>query len=146
MTPHWYQRPLGPGASGPDVETVQRLLHGWQTGTYDVETAARVRALQRRHGLDVTGVVSDVEAAVLGESLRYGLTPDWYERPVGLGDHCESVATLRYLLGLPDGECFDVAVDAAVRRFQSAHGLTPTGKVNADVANLLGDDVPWRQT
>lgn len=50
-------RLLGAGAHGDRVRWVQRRLGVGETGTYDVRTREAVKALQRRSGLEVDGVI-----------------------------------------------------------------------------------------
>ena len=141
----WYSRILTVGCVGADVELVQRKLRGNNiSGTYDAETASRVRGIQFANKLPVTGVVDAATADAIGESIRLGFTPDWFAGNMGLGATGDCVTRLRTLLGLPDGDRFDASLEAAVRRFQSAHHLPLTGKVCQADATALGDDAPWR--
>lgn len=140
----WFTRVLSMGDAGGDVELVQRKLHAPTSGTYDRATEARVRGFQRSHDLLVTGVVDASTAEALGESVRQGFVPEWYSRPLQLGDHGEDVYALCVQLGMTDrGTIFDQLVETLVRRFQSAHGLAPTGMVGEHTAVAIGDDVPW---
>lgn len=62
--PRWWPgRPFGPGEYGAHVEALQRLLQARETGRFTKETAARVRAARRHHGLPVSDVV-DLALAV----------------------------------------------------------------------------------
>ena len=141
--PSWYHRALTLGMVGPDVALVQRKLRACRTGVYDTETASRVKGVQFADKLPVTGVVDAATAEVIGESCRAGLTPDWFSRELGLWSEGDDVQRLRELLGFPDYGRFDQPVEAAVRRFQSAHHLPLTGRVCEADAVALGDDVPW---
>jgi len=135
---------LALGDSGGDVRLVQRKLHAGTSGTYDRATEARVRGFQRHRGLLVTGVVDASTADALGESIRQGMIPDWYFRDLAPGDQGIDVARVRELLGLTDGHVvFDAHLEVALRRFQSAHGLYPTGVISEQDAIVIGDDVPW---
>lgn len=61
--PWWPGRPFGPNETGWHVEVLQDLVQARKTGTYNRETASRVRALRRIHGLPVSDVV-DLPLAV----------------------------------------------------------------------------------
>jgi len=140
----WFSRILTIGCIGADVELVQRKLRGNNiSGTYDAETASRVRGIQFADKLPVTGVVDSATADAIGESVRLGMVPDWFSRNLALGDAGDDVTRLRTLLVLPPGDRFDASVEAAVRRFQSAHHLPLTGQIREVDATVLGDDCPW---
>jgi len=94
--------------------------------------------------LPVTGVVDSTTANAIGESIRLGMIPDWFNGDMGSGATGTAVTRLRALLGLPDGDRFDAPVEAAVRRFQSAHHLPLTGVMGDADATVLGDDAPWK--
>lgn len=139
----WYSRVLTLGMTGADVELVQRKLRSPVTGTYNAETASRVRGVQWADKLPVTGMVDSVTADRIGESVRTGLTPDWYTRELGMRSDGPDVQQLRAALGLHNHGPYDQIVEATVRRFQSAHHLPLTGRVCETDAVALSDDVPW---
>jgi peptidoglycan hydrolase-like protein with peptidoglycan-binding domain len=139
----WYQRVLTIGCVGADVDLVQRKLKALNTGTYDRETAARVRGVQHEHSLPVTGVVDHATSDAIGESCRRGLLPDWFSHELGLWAVGDDVHRLRTLLGLEPRGRFDRDVESKVRRFQSAHRLPLTGRITQADAIALGDDTPW---
>jgi len=140
----WYSRILTIGCVGADVELVQRKLRASTlSGVYDAETASRVRGIQWADKLLVTGMVDAATADAIGESIRFGFTPDWFNRDLAVGDNGDDVARLCTLIGCA-GVRFDTAVEAAVRRFQSAHHLPLTGQVREKDAVALGDDAPWQ--
>ena len=141
--PSWFTRVLALGDSGGDVELVQRKLHASTSGTYDIATEARVRGLQKHHGLLVTGVVDATTAEVLGESVRQGMMPEWFFRDLRLGTEGADVLVLTEQLGMSPSAFFDDVTESAVRRFQSSHDLYPTGVVTETDAIAIGDDVPW---
>ena len=141
----WYSRILTLGMVGDDVLLVQRKLRASNiSGTYDAETASRVRGLQFADKLPVTGMVDTNTADAIGESVRLGLTPDWFTRDMAVGSTGRAVTRLRSLLGQPDGDLYDDTLEAAVRRFQSAHHLPLTGRMRKEDAITLGDDAPWQ--
>jgi peptidoglycan hydrolase-like protein with peptidoglycan-binding domain len=140
----WFQRILTIGNTGADVSLVQRKLKALNTGVYDRETAARVRGLQHERSLPATGIVDYATSDAIGESVRLGMPPDWYGHELGLWATGADVERLRELLGLEPHGRFDRDVEAAVRRFQSAHRLPLTGRVTQTDATVLGDDAPWR--
>ena len=142
----WFSRILTVGMIGDDVRLVQRKLRASNvTGTFDAETASRVRGLQWADKLPVTGMVDYATSDAIGESIRLGMIPDWFTRETVKGARGEDVAHMRALLGLSAGIIFDTDMEATVRRFQSAHHLPLTGRMSERDAVVLGDDVPWRQ-
>ena len=140
----WYSRILTLGCVGADVRLVQRKLRASNiSGLFDAETAARVRGIQLAGKLPVTGVVDSTTADAIGESIRLGMIPDWFSRDMAVGDTGDDVARLRALLGFSPDTGFDASLEAAVRRFQSAHHLPLTGVMGEADATALGDDAPW---
>lgn len=138
--PSWYQREIGIGDYGPDVNVVRRKL-GFPPGQYTREVARLIAGLCSRHRIAVTEEVTPEVATILGETEAAvaGLTPEWYIREVGPGDTGHDVSSIRQVLGLPAGDLFDRTTENAIRRFQSGCGVVPTGRVDADLARLLGD-------
>lgn len=142
QNPSWFRRELAFGSIGPDVIVVQRKLKMIATGVYDRDTEARVRAVQIEHHLTPTGRVDAPTAERIGEVERHGLVPDWFTRPLALGDTGPDVEQARYLLGFPRAGEFDEVIEAAVRRFQSQHRIEPDGTLSEQVAILMGEEVP----
>ena len=141
----WFSRVLTIGMVGEDVALVQRKLRAVNvSGTYDADTASRVRGVQFADKLPVNGMVDAATADAIGENVRAGIIPDWYARELGLWSEGDDVQTLRKLLGVSGYGRFDRAVEQAVRRFQSAHHLPLTGRVTQKDAIAIGDDCPWR--
>lgn len=122
MIPRWYYRELGPGDSGRDVAVVARKL-ATLGSDYTDELCARVRGVQTRWKLPVTGVVDVETAKVLGERSAAGQVPEW------LGDPEREAQVLASTVGDAD----------ALRRFQGAYRLPVTGVLDADCATLLAD-------
>lgn len=63
--PWWPGRPFGPGEHGWYVEQLQELLQARKTGSFNRETASRVRAARRVHGLPVSDLVDFTLAVIL---------------------------------------------------------------------------------
>ncbi len=64
--PPWYPgRPFGRHEKGWHVREVQQLLGIKETGTYNADTQARVRGLQRLADLPVSGIVDRATAAAI---------------------------------------------------------------------------------
>lgn len=138
----WFHRPLALGSQGADVDLVRRKLNAPQGTEYDQDLEARVRGVQRRNGIPVTGIVDADTADAIGEPARKGLVPSWYRRPLGPGTHGDDVESLHEMLGLPASTAFSSMVEDAVRRLQSQLRVTPTGVVDEALAIAIGDDVP----
>jgi len=140
VIPAWYHRDLTLGDTGDDVLIVQRKLDAPLTGTYDDDTAARVRGAQKKMGNEQTGVVDAETAENLGEKADAGQVPDWFTSECEPDCHCPAVAKVRVLLGQPNLPVYhDEALQAAVRRFQSANGLEVSGRVDEATAIALAD-------
>lgn len=137
MVPLWYRRVIQMGDTGPDVRIVRRKLGLIPDGPFDRAAIERIRGMTN----DKTDVVDEVIATLLGESEanKAGLTPEWFTRPLERHDIGEDVRALRAILGVWDDNRFEHDLEDAVRRFQSARGLLPDGKVNEELARLLGD-------
>jgi peptidoglycan hydrolase-like protein with peptidoglycan-binding domain len=137
----WFQRTIFSGDFGEDVRVVQRKLGMEPTGWYDNSTRERVIGMARKNGIETNGEVNADVAGALGESEANasGLAPQWFERELSKGDEGKDVAWLRGRLGLDrESGVFDEETADGVRRFQSYHRLTPTGRVDEFLARLLG--------
>ena len=139
--PAWFTRDIQLGDEGQDVLIVQRKVDAPMTGTYDQDTAARVRGVQKTMGHIQDGVVDAETAAELGEKPGAGQRPEWFGcDEVKAGCACPAVAKVRILLGQPNLPVyFDKDLEDAVRRYQSAEGLPVTGVVDLETATLLDD-------
>lgn len=127
------------GAKGREVTHVQRRLRRVETGEYDEDTEAAVRGFQKLAGIPPTGEVDEETLGALGPPATAGQVPAWYARPLTLGLLGDDVAWVRHLLGLRQDDQFDPLLEAAVRRFQSAHRLPLTGVVDEATAIEIGD-------
>jgi peptidoglycan hydrolase-like protein with peptidoglycan-binding domain len=127
---------LSVGSSGADVTSLQHLLtaRGYATtadGDYGSGTRSAVTAFQSARGLAADGVAGPATFSALVSTVRQGDTgPAVQALQVQLVKHGASLAT--------DGQ-FGPATDAAVRSFQSGHGLGVDGVVGpATWTELLG--------
>jgi GH25 family lysozyme M1 (1,4-beta-N-acetylmuramidase) len=122
------------GQSGRDVSAVQYLLaaHGASLtvdGQFGPATAAAVRAFQSAHGLSADGIVATDTWQALIVTVQQGSTGS-------------AVSAVQFLL-VGDGASlavdgqFGPATAAAVRAFQSAHGLNADGVVSTDTWQAL---------
>ena len=115
---------LQEGSIGADVTTLQHLLtaHGRSTaadGRFGSGTEAAVSAFQSANGLEVDGIAGPATFGALFVSLRQGDDgPAVQGLQVQLNKNGSALVT--------DG-VFGSATNAAVRSFQSAHGLTVDG-------------------
>lgn len=133
MTPRWFRREIYPGDVGSDVNIARRLLH-LPPGTWDAEAAHRLRARNRAAGWILTAELAET----LGETATRGTRPPWWHRSLSRGMYGDDVFALRERLGLSSGD-YDQELEDAVRRWQSANDLTPTGVVDEDLAIKLGE-------
>ena len=137
--PAWWTRTIEAKDTGADVAVVQRRLGAYQTGEYDEQTQQLVRGLQKAKGLEVTGSVDKETAIAVGERKRKGLTPGWFTRTIRLWDEGDDVREARKALGFTNGDNrHDPDSEAAVRRYQSEHGLALTGEIDEGIAKAIG--------
>ena len=134
MIPTWFHRDVEIDMVGRDVDIVHRKT-GAPYGDghrYDETSAMFVRGLQVAGGLLTTGIVSQVEATILGPSATDFLVPDWYqEGPLSEGSQVALIVSA--LLGKPAN------VVAALKRFQGSHGIPPSGVVDETTAIMLNE-------
>jgi peptidoglycan hydrolase-like protein with peptidoglycan-binding domain len=143
------------GARGEPVATLQRAIMaagftvvGGADGVFGVLTANALRSFQNANGLGVTGVVDDATAALLARVSGGGAhDPTVTASPLlGLryGSIGADVTALQQALigagirprGGADG-VFGAATAAALKQYQAARGLTPSGVVDEATANAL---------
>jgi len=133
------------GDSGAAVTKLRKLLPrsyrprdpASDTATFTPALAAAVARWQRDHGLTATGALDPATAGVLRITVRHT------ERfPVLHLHSCGgAVQALQNLLGVPDSGTFDGRTLSALRDWQSAHGLGPTGVTDTATAAALGLDL-----
>lgn len=114
------------GAAGTDTRTIQHLLrhhgHGIAAdGQFGPATDAAVRSFQSSHGLVVDGLVGSQTWPYLIVEVRQGVA--------GEAVRAAQVQLNAYGAGIAVDGQFGPATDAAVRSFQSSHGLTVDGIV-----------------
>lgn len=139
-TPVWWHREVAEGDTGDDVVIIQRKLLAPLTGVVDENTTRRVRAFQRRHNLEETGIVGKKTAEKLGEKESKGTVPGWFDEPLDVGSYGPAVTEVKRALRQADKPVhYDTGLADAVRRFQSANGLKVTGVVDRKTAIAIGD-------
>ena len=138
-----------PGDAGLNVYALQKRLSdmgyfdGQCTGSYGEYTQRAVTRFQTENGLEATG---NADASLW--ELIYSGQPVSLRRSdiVQFGDEGERVNrvqdrlhTLGYLEKTPDGH-FDRLTETALRLFQLAHELSPTGRAGTETTNVLLSD------
>ncbi len=93
----------------------------------------------------VNDIYTELRRGLMKYKARWGSLPQVQIPPgavMKLGSTDDRIALLRQRLGLPSGDSFDSALEAKVREYQAAHGLTSDGIVgNGTIESLnLGAD------
>jgi peptidoglycan hydrolase-like protein with peptidoglycan-binding domain len=137
------------------VTRLQAALHLPTDGDFGPETEAAVKRLQARHGLATDGVVGPATWSVIGVTGEQTLTPppsalikprsasnhaaSNVERPsAGAGSRWDALTRLQAALHLPTDGQFGPETEAAVKRLQVRHGLTPDGVVGPATWSVIG--------
>ena len=120
---------------------LQRRIGATVDGFFGEETEQRVRGLQKKAGLKMTGKVDKQTAEKVGERARKGLAPEWFQRDLELWFEGEDVRAARRAFGLGDKDNrYDPDLETAVRRFQSANGIYPDGIITREIATKIAVD------
>lgn len=134
---------LQQGSTGNGVREVQLILtklghyKGVVGGHYGPETAAAVKAFQTAHGLPATGKVDATTLAKLRQVNQQPVSPPPTTPLLQQGSTGNGVKEVQMILtalghyhGAIGGN-YGAQTAAAVKAFQTAHGLPPTGNVDA---------------
>lgn len=140
MIPLWFKREIHLGMTGPDVNIVRRKF-GLVPGPYDRSIQVLVMSMARKKKVETDGEVNKGVAEMLGPAADEDQLPSWYERPLELWCEGPDVAVFRRAIGMKDDgdNRFHPEEEAAVRRLQSAKGLVVDGKVNEELAKIIGE-------
>lgn len=139
MIPLWFKREIRIGMSGADVSVVRRKLGFTSDGPYDRSVQSMVVGLAKKNKIATDGEVNADVANELGPSADEQETPSWYQRDLKHFDMGDDVRALNRRLGLdPGDDRFREDTEAAIRRIQSERGLRVTGRVDADLARVIG--------
>jgi peptidoglycan hydrolase-like protein with peptidoglycan-binding domain len=152
---------LKQGSESDEVMELQKLLQklGYLTvapnGYFGPSTKSAVMKFQTAHGLDALGTVGPATRVALN-SITAGATQTpstdttlasgafVFEHFMGPGDDDtpdvmelqKKLVTLGFLKATPNG-FYGTATEAAVKKFQSAHGLATTGYVGSNTRSAL---------
>lgn len=139
--PLWYKRVIKLGMTGPDVRVIRRKFGLVPDGPYDRTVKELVVGMARKAKVEtVDGEVSEDVAKMLGPAADEDQAPTWFVRELSLWDEGEDVRQCLKALGWTDNDNrFQAEAEAAVRRLQSARGLVVTGRVNEDLARVIGE-------
>ena len=126
---------LGPGAKGPAVESLQRMLRGLDlyagpvSGTYDAATEAAVRALESRAGTSADGTVDGAELKALKQAQVF--VKDGFDTHAHVGQKGTDIrriertlAALGFDPGKVDG-VYDQKLEAAVKAYRRSDKSVP---------------------
>jgi peptidoglycan hydrolase-like protein with peptidoglycan-binding domain len=143
---------LSNGATGRQVELLQRALGIAVDGVYGPETEGAVEKFQASRGITVDGIAGpETSAALRGNApaiasatsgqraFASDFTPASSEtgsEPGASGG--DAVARLQHALHLPTDGDFGPETEAAIRRLQARHGLTVDGIVGPATWGVIG--------
>ncbi|HET7312379.1 MAG TPA: peptidoglycan-binding protein [Mycobacteriales bacterium] len=137
---------LGPGAIGPAVAGIQRVVKAGADGEYGPLTAAAVSKWQKRHHLPRTGVVdaatwqalpADVAQSACSSQVHgSGVAPTC--AVLATGARGPAVAVLQRRLGVDADGDFGPITAAALESAQSKAKLRPSGKAGPATWAALG--------
>jgi peptidoglycan hydrolase-like protein with peptidoglycan-binding domain len=132
-------RGIKSGATGPSVSLIQSIVGTPADGKFGAKTSAAVKAFQRAHGLLADGIVGPRTWAAMvdvanggsgvGPITRASIPAAQIARGIKPGSSGQAVSVIQRALGTPATGTFNAATKAAVKAFQSSHGLKVDGIV-----------------
>lgn len=135
---------MSEGNRGDDVAEFQQalinagFLNDGADGVYGQATAKAVKAFQKEKGLPVSGVIDEETYAALGGIVTDG--GDGNDRPSIDPDELRNIQKKLiaggYLDGAADG-LWGSQTAGAVRSFQEAKGLSPTGELDSKTVSMI---------
>jgi hypothetical protein len=151
----WVPDSPPPAAVQTRARALLPQLWGSGAGTFKTEQTGgrwivyQAAPTKRSDGTITKGVVAFREAApssspaspAANTFASTSSTPPIIARTVRKGSSGPDVAHLQSLLGVPSDGSFGPGTDAAVRAFQTKHGLTPDGVVGPATWSALGSGV-----
>jgi cell wall-associated NlpC family hydrolase len=130
-----------------DVRALQRKVGVAADGVFGPATERAVKRWQRRHGLVADGIVGPQTRSAMGlgsgpvlkrkrshSRSRRGRAGRAHHRSHGGG----GVRSLQRRIGVPADGVFGPGTEAALKRWQAAHGLTPDGVAGPQTRAKLG--------
>jgi cell wall-associated NlpC family hydrolase len=131
---------LSRGATGDAVRRLQTKLGITADGSFGPQTEAAVRAFQRSHGLPVTGLVGPLTRAALGVSGAAAPTPSSEDTSSSttVTASASQVRALQQRLGVTADGVVGPQTRAAIKAFESAHGLPANGTPDGAILSALG--------
>jgi peptidoglycan hydrolase-like protein with peptidoglycan-binding domain len=126
--------PVRYGDSGPHVRVLQKALHLKIDGVFGHGTSHALKHFQHAHHLTMDGIPGPkFWAAIRAANGRRSVKSTTKTASTG-----SSVAVLQRRLHITDDGVFGSGTEAAVKRFQKAHGLTADGIVGPATWKALG--------
>ena len=150
---------LQTGSTGKNVSVLQEALKelefyaGAADGSFGANTAAAVKAFQKKNGIRQDGIASpEVQKLIFegkplnarGKKVSVAILPNYAVDEFSAGDKGWQVTDLQntlkalgyYTVAYPTG-VYDTATQNAVKKFQSAHNLTADGIAGKKTMRLL---------
>jgi peptidoglycan hydrolase-like protein with peptidoglycan-binding domain len=134
-------------STGADVRALQRKVGVAADGVFGPATERAVKRWQRRHGLTADGIAGPQTRSAMGlgsgpvlkrkrsgSRARRGHSGRANHRSHGGG----GVRSLQRRIGVPADGVFGPGTEAALKRWQAAHGLVPDGVAGPQTRAKLG--------
>jgi peptidoglycan hydrolase-like protein with peptidoglycan-binding domain len=127
---------------GGDVRQLQRAIGVSADGVFGAQTERALKRWQRSHGLTADGIAGPNTRAALGLGpgpvlKRRGGGPREAQRS-GRQNGGGGVRALQRRIGVPADGVFGPGTEAALKRWQAAHGLVPDGIAGPQTRAKLG--------
>jgi cell wall-associated NlpC family hydrolase len=127
------------GSSGAAVRALQAKLGITADGAFGPQTEAAVRSYQRSHGIPATGLVGPLTRMALGDTSASAPGDGQDTAPASVRASAAQVQAVQRRLGVTADGVIGPQTRAAIRAYESSHGLTADGRLDSQVLSAHGD-------